>query len=126
MCPRCKDRPVPEYYGSPRRCAFENGAFNTDNWACETMMDLRSISFSKDSEQIVLLEESHPHIFHNNDQNASIVQMPEECEGDFLILGWYKSRGRTEAAWVLCGKKMSPLNLRDAELFIDYYSKWLR
>jgi hypothetical protein len=57
-------------------------------------------------------ERSH----YSMDQYAVLM----EADGDpaFLLLSWYKSRGRTEGAWVIEGADIHPLTLGEAERFI--------
>ena len=41
-CKRCKEAIIPDNFGSPRVCAFdENGIFTTENWNCVTAGLLR-------------------------------------------------------------------------------------
>lgn len=77
-CPRCAADPQPENFGSPRRCAFETGTFNPNNWQCETM---------------ALLSRSVAHCFHEDDENllAGCVDFGEFF--GILVLQQYKQRG---------------------------------
>jgi hypothetical protein len=104
-CHLCKTRPVPEYYGSPRRCAFdERGNFTPDNWNCETMNDLHGKS-----------------IFHDTNRgDSSIVVItergaPDEQDGH-IVLTLYKRRGTVNGARVVGeGKPNALLTLAIAE-----------
>jgi len=88
-CKRCEERGHPASFGSAPKCAFEEGEFSSDNWNCATMNELRAIAEERE--------------VWNQDQYCSIIPVPEsedDC-GEFLVLGWYKHRGKTEAAWVI-------------------------
>lgn len=90
-CKLCQLRPVPENYGSPRRCAFgEFGEFIADNWNCETMNELRGAYIWK----------------HRDDQvKGSICVLPVgEISGTsmgYLVLTYYKDRGETGGARIV-------------------------
>ncbi len=99
-CPRCSAAYSGKVFtaGGVPRCAFPEGAeFQADNWNCATMNDLRNLVEGR--------------TVYSEDQNAALWPV----DGDFLVLGWYKSRGCTELAAVLSGQKMMPLRLDFAE-----------
>ena len=97
-CPRCAADPQPENYGSPRRCAFPEGVFVADNWACASMDVVRS------------REDDGESIANRCDQRLVTLILPS---GAFLVLGIYKHRGRTEAAVVIDEAVVRPLTLAD-------------
>lgn len=105
-CARCEADPRPFGGGSdPRKCAFPDGVFTTENWNCGTLARLR------------WLADEHPESQgHNEDQHVFTFPLADSC--GFLVLSWYKSRGRTEGAWILDSEKMKPLTLADAETII--------
>ena len=96
-CRRCVERGQ-TWDGDPPKCAFRSGAFNSDNWNCASLVDVR-LSRQANS-------------FWNDDQNLAVY--PFDC-GRFLILGWYKSRGRTEVAIVVDECDFRPATLEDVE-----------
>jgi hypothetical protein len=83
----------------PRRCAFPDGTFIADNWACETAMQLR--------ERVATLTNA-------DDQHAAL--WPIQPLAVFIVLGWYKQRGRTEVALAMDGTMTAPLPLWLAEV----------
>lgn len=107
-CPRCAADPQPEGFGSPRNCAFKTGSFTPDNWNCATMHHLR----------VLADDESKSVQTWHNDQTATLTPVGN-C-GEFLVLGWYKRRGRTEQAFILNDINFPmPLTLAQANAIID-------
>lgn len=111
-CSRCKDAYAdgkPDTFGSEPECAFKTEVFDSSNWQCQTMNELRDLT-----------EKSAT---YNDDQWAAIIVIPAPTNdeeraarvADFIFLGWYKHRGRTEAAYMLDQTKMMPLTLEVAE-----------
>jgi hypothetical protein len=98
-CSRCLARGK-TWEGSNPTCAFVEGTFSGDNWMCATMNGLRD-----------MVEESR---VWSEDQSAAIIPY----DGDFIVLGWYKNRGRTEFAGKLEERVMRPLTLEFAELVL--------
>lgn len=100
-CPRCDQRGKTWEGGDPV-CGFPTrGEFSRDNWMCATMDELRELV--------------EPDAIWSNDQHAGVLA----AAGDFLVLGWYKSRGRTESAVILDSDLGArPLTWADAERFI--------
>ena len=97
-CKLCKERGK-NWNGDDPKCAFTNGIFSNGNWNCETANRLRDLT-----------DDTR---FYNNDQYCGIVDL--DGFGKFLILSWYKSRGRTEGAWVVDQALISPITLKEAE-----------
>ena len=82
------------------RCAFESGTFDSDNWMCGTLIALRDLGEEKRA--------------YNSDHSALVLSGPEDsCS--FILLYWYKNRGRTESALVWDGQTPTPLTLAEAE-----------
>lgn len=109
-CKLCKAQPVP-YFGEGikserRHCAFDDaGVFTPDNWNCATISPLRNAAAE--------------HAVWNDDQWAGLVPIDYTEGGGFhLLLTWYKSRGRTEGAWVVADGAVRPLTLADAEAWL--------
>jgi hypothetical protein len=109
-CPRCRKAYVngrPDNFGSAPECAFKTGVFDSSNWQCQTMNELRD-----------LVEDT---AVYNDDQWAAVIAIPNDDVrtarvADFIILGWYKHRGRTEAAYMLDqDHPIMPLTLAVAE-----------
>jgi hypothetical protein len=102
VCPLCEKR-VKDWSGSDPQCAFGVGVFSTDNWRCATMRELRK-----------LVEDSA--VWHEDEQAALLPVF--DC-GEFLLLTWYKSRGRTEGAWIVSESEIRVLTLEDAIKIIE-------
>lgn len=113
-CPACVERGRPDHFSSDPKCAFETPVFSNDNWMCVTMSRLREIV---DRNLIVYGVDL---VVYNDDQNAAILPL---SGGSFLVLGWYKQRGRTEYAGILNETKMELLTYKRAEEIINYYAK---
>jgi len=101
-CKRCQER-GPTGEGSPPQCAFVGGVFSKDNWNCATMNALRDVAESN--------------AVWSEDQWVGVVP----CEGSFVILTWYKRRGRTDKAWKLSlDSELSILTLKDCEEVLSH------
>lgn len=101
-CKRCIAAGQPTNFASPRKCAFNTGAFSPDNWNCETMNALRP---QYDDKQIGCGAPCSTTLW-NEDQNACLVSTGE---GTYILLSWYKNRGRTEGAWSFYGESAPEL-----------------
>ena len=73
------------WQGSNPTCAFKDGTFSPDNWNCATMGTLRDLAD--------LFDMSH----RCGDDSIGIVPF----EGAFIVMAWYKSRGKTDRAYAL-------------------------
>lgn len=135
-CNLCKEhykdgRPL--HFGSDPKCGFnEKGEFDPDNWMCITMNRLRSIVETSIGEQRDLPLGC---FFHRDDMeygSIGIVAVREgRYPGFYLVMSWYKSRGRTSRAVVTGGggpevtrwTGMAPLTLELAEIILKQYTK---
>lgn len=113
-CKACIEQGYPAYFATPPTCAFDNpeNVALGENWQCATLIKIRALAGE-------LEQESVPNVsaFLRNyeDQQASIlVALPE----GFLVMGWYKSRGRTEYVGVLSESEMFPFRLDQAEALL--------
>ncbi len=95
-CKRCEAAGV-------EGCAFKSGEFSLVNYCCETLAVFRHMT-----------EEGAT---YNEDQWAAIL--PIKGFAAFIVLGWYKRRGRTEVARLLVDEHMIPLPLAVAEAALD-------
>jgi hypothetical protein len=100
-CKRCIERGKTWNGGDPK-CAFESGVFDTDNWMCATMNALR--------------DKAEDNRVYNNDQSGALLP---DGEGSYIVLSWYKNRGRTEGAWVFDESDLERLTLENAEALLD-------
>ncbi len=114
-CKRCIEKGKPENYGSDPECAFESERFDKDNWNCATLNELR--------EDIEILNEKQPYpyygavsILYSNDNTLCTLPLEE----GFLIIGWYKQRGKVDNLFIINGDE-SPLipDLKTTELVIE-------
>lgn len=102
-CRRCVARGK-TWTGADPQCGFRpNGRFISDNWNCATLNALRELGEKQE--------------LYGNEDNAAIFPRPDG-EAGFVVLCWYKSRGRTEQAFLLTSDGRSPLTLRMAEMLL--------
>jgi hypothetical protein len=93
-CKLCRERGK-TWNGDDPRCAFAfDGRFNRDNWACETMFELRRIAYRLGT------------VTRDDMECASIGYVPyvdedsDEPNG-YIVMTWYKDRGTTGNAIVM-------------------------
>lgn len=95
----------PANFGSDPRCAFgEGGVFRSDNWQCAGLSPLRDDATMGE--------------LWNNDQNASLLRIGDDT-GCFIVLSYYKHRGRTEGAWLVDQSEMRPLTIADVTKYLS-------
>jgi hypothetical protein len=106
-CHLCDTRPVPESYGSERRCAFHaNGVFTCDNWNCETINELRRLA---------------PIVTRHCDSTLAVIPAltPVDLDECHVVLNWYKERGSVSGARVILDdSEDAPLTLEIAEAIL--------
>lgn len=107
-CARCKIRGKPVSFGSEPECAFPEGVFSKSNWQCATMNELRNKV--EDGDEYLTLGS-----LRVNDQSAALLA---DDSGQYIVMSWYKNRGRTEGAWLMSETTIEPLTLKDAERFL--------
>lgn len=56
----------------------------------------------------------------NEDQYIATIS---DKNGGFVVLSWYKHRGRTEGAWWVFGTECVPMTLTDAEKVLERVGK---
>lgn len=106
ICEECKKRGK-TWKGEDPTCAFESGIFSSENWNCATMNKLRHIVDEKEFEK------------HNN-MDCYLAVIPLE-ESGWIILSWYKRRGRTPTARYMIDDIDQLLTLEDATRAINQY-----
>ena len=114
-CGMCRERGK-TWTGSDPRCAFENGVFNPDNWDCATMNALRERAEELGTD------------FRDDMAAASIGYVPFESEdgAGYVVMTWYKDRGRTGQAIVMWDdEEPRPLTEEDALAALDYSTQFL-
>lgn len=100
-CKRCLERGK-IWNGSDPKCAFETGVFRSDNWMCATMGELRRIVDEK--------------AIYNEEQYGAMIPISEY--GEFLVMSWYKRRGRTDLALFIHDENYTPITIKQAEEII--------
>ncbi len=119
-CPRCRKRGK-TWEGSNPKCAFRSGKFDTDNWNCKTLSDLRALIRDKHGDG------SNQGFTVRDDSAAGsigVLMIPEHDDIDgYLCLTWYKDRGRTERAYILSFGPARELTLFKAEMILELYGK---
>lgn len=101
ICKACETRGK-TWSGEDPRCAFSDGAFSGDNWMCATMNILRG----KVGESA----------FWHDDHNTAAIILRDNPR--VLLLHWYKSRGCTDVASLLCGDEKDILTEDEALEYI--------
>ena len=103
---------------SPIECAFENDNFSTDNWCCQTLSELRDLC------------EEKGHYERDDMRCASIGVLPipesedNNVQQGYLVMTWYKDRGRTGQAWVMWDDELpKKLNLKTAQFIVSQSDK---
>lgn len=96
-CDRCVERGKTWSGGDPV-CGFtSSGEFRPDNWNCATLNALRELTADPREGGGIGV-----HLWHE-DTNVAVLPMPERSDGrwgGFMLVGWYKSRGRTAEVYV--------------------------
>lgn len=106
QCPACRERGWPAHFESEPKCGFlDDGLFTPDNWMCETLLRLRTRA-----------GEEAGKCHYRDDQYLGVI--PTFL--GFIVLSWYKHRGRTEGAWIMDQTKMLPLNLAAARAVLEF------
>ena len=109
-------------FQGPTECAFKLERFNEDNFCCKTISRLRDLA-----EEFGFKE--------RDDMSAGslgVLAIPEDAvteEGQYgyIVMAWYKDRGKTSNAYVINeGKDVQTLNIYTAEAVIKYYDKRIK
>ncbi|EMT54781.1 hypothetical protein I532_04215 [Brevibacillus borstelensis AK1] len=101
-CKLCVERGKP-WSGDDPRCAFERETFSPDNWNCATMNALRNIA------------EAQGHTHRDDMGPCSIGFVPfEGDDAGYIVMTWYKNRGRTGNAVVMRDSEIRTFTYQDA------------
>jgi hypothetical protein len=120
-CKRCGHKKT--WSGDDIKCPFQNSDKFGDNWNCGVIGEIRNIC--EHAEEGV---DYRLHYQYCEDQKY--VTIKTDCiENDEIDLGlclfvtWYKSRGRTDAMWIL-DEQNPPRKptYQELELIIKYYA----
>lgn len=107
-CGRCEERGK-TWPGDDPVCGFPGGVFTIKNWNCATLNELRDMA------------EDLGVVIYNDDDYAALLtepRLPDGRGGGYLVLKWYKHRGRTDYAGHLTDT-METLTLAVAERTLD-------
>lgn len=115
-CKRCQHRGKPENYGSNPICAFSNEEriFSPDNWSCATIDKVREIIYKRHEDKICYSNDNQLVVI-----GISEVKIEEESIGDFLVVGWYKQRGKTDTLYIIEGESIHVPSLEEVEVILD-------
>ena len=101
ICKACESRGKTWKGGDPK-CAFPDGVFTEENWMCATMNLLR--------------EKVEDSAFAHDDHSTALVALYDNPR--ILLLHWYKSRGCTDVASLICGTEKDALTEAEALEYI--------
>jgi len=106
VCSWCKEKykgKRPSNFASNPECAFDsNGVFQESNWNCAGLGILRKACYERE--------------VWNDDQHCAILSIKDQ--GSFIILSYYKHRGRTEGAWLVKEETIQLLTVDDITSWI--------
>jgi hypothetical protein len=105
MCKACDIRGQ-TWIGQAPVCGFPDGIFNANNWNCATLNSLRDIAKRIGTVQGM------------NDCYIAIIPIIDE---GWIILSWYKDRGKTSTARFMIDTVNISLDLCMAEKAIEQY-----
>jgi hypothetical protein len=99
--------------GSDPICAWEDGHPLSDNWNCATLVKLRNVAIERG--------------FVKNLEDVSLATIPVDDDDygyGWVVLSWYKSRGRTGTALFVSDEKYHELTEHDAIECLKFYGQW--
>lgn len=117
-CPRCEERGWPSHFASAPTCAFTAaGHFDTNNWNCATMSELRALVYGEGHDGRGCAR------VYGCDESVGVIPCEPDDDCGFIVLVWYKDRGRTDAAFHVASgdPHTAPLTLALAERTIAYH-----
>ena len=120
-CKLCLERGK-KWDGDDPKCAFEGFTFSALNWNCATMNRLRSIARG----EYKAARCSPPALACAEDDYVAVIPFIDDDLDmpRFIVIGWYKSRGKTERAFIYRdGDHPENLPWQAAKTCIDYYEK---
>jgi hypothetical protein len=119
MCIAC-DKRVKNWKGDDPKCAFTSGVFS-ENWNCATVSKIRDIC----AVDYAKIREGVDYQYADDDHYATIKTDDINIAGRPLSLwvSWYKSRGSTQAMWLLFDSE-TPRRPTEQECLAisDYYT----
>lgn len=119
-CTKCGQ--VKDWSGDDPECPFVGGdIFTSDNWNCGIITRIRRLCCDWEDEL-----EGIDYQYCDDQKYATFNIAYVECDGQFigyaLWVCWYKSRGRTDAMWVLNScEPPRPPTFKELTAIVDYY-----
>lgn len=114
ICQACQSA-TKDWNGDDRRCAFSEGRFSSNNWMCATVDALRDLVYEGQTP----MPPGVDYRYCEDQKYATVVIDHVELEGEriglALWVSWYKSRGGTDAVWLL-DSSSPPRTPTEAEL----------
>lgn len=109
QCKMCQERGQ-TWAGAPPKCAFPEGVFVTNNWNCATMNAIRD-----------MVERNRFRRFHVDEERIGLIIAPEteRLLPGFVVICWYKNRGKNPVARFMDSAECTPLTLERAESVIE-------
>ncbi len=120
-----------DWNGGDPECAFDKeGKFREDNWNCFLMSKVRCLMGQR---WFGSREDTMPGYFWwDEDQNYGVLyirswinrkEIDSYLNGAFVLLDWYKSRGRTESFRILQGDTIRQGTEEDAQEIVRLYTE---
>lgn len=108
MCKAC-DKRGKTWEGDDPVCGFSNNTFDPSNWNCASLNYLRLVA--EELHVIDSMEDTH------------IATIPVKIDDylGWIVLSWYKSRGKTSSARFIFDEIDIPLPLDVAEVALTQY-----
>ncbi len=119
-CRLCKERGK-TWSGSDPVCAFPDGTFSNDNWNCATMNRLRMIA---DDINRTMRDDNSCGSIGYVSMDADYAPDDYDGYGGYIVMMWYKDRGRTGNAVFMTDDETKPLTIQHAEIAIETYEQW--
>src|SRR5690606_38007902 len=114
-CRLCEERGK-TWEGSDPKCAFNShGEFIKDNWNCATMNKLRIIA---DEIGTVQRDDNSCGTIGYVPMNNDYAPDDFDTFGGYIVMMWYKDRGKTGNALFMTDDETIPLTIKHAELAI--------
>lgn len=96
-CKACQTQ-VKDWHGDDPTCSFLNGFFSSQGWCCATADLIRELVFEGQDPMPTAVDYRYC-----DDMKYATVQIADlGIDGAMALwVAWYKSRGRTDAMWLL-------------------------
>lgn len=120
-CKKCSDPDYKDWVGDAPKCAFMGDRFSPENWNCGTANAIRDICYEGQQP----IPQGVDYQYYDDNKYATIkIYEVEGINADALWIGWYKTRGATQAIWLL-DQYDEPRPPTEAECLaiIAYYQK---